>query len=146
PETSPYDDRVYARGRENFQRLFREHALQPDAQPRFYAYRQVMGSHSQLGLVGVASCQEYLQNVIRKHELTRPENDDDRFRHIDSLNAQPGPAFLPYPADPILDECLRRGTAGEPAVDFVASDSVRHSSWILADSELTQAIQTQFAQ
>src|SRR6185503_14029657 len=74
----PHAPEVYARGRENLERLIAEGALRQDAGPCFYLYRQIMGTHTQVGLVGLASCEEYLQGVIRKHELTRVDKEDDR--------------------------------------------------------------------
>src|ERR1700704_2722980 len=72
PGTDPYSPEVYARGRKNFETMIAEGALRRDAQPRFYLYRQVMQGHAQVGLVAAASCEDYLQGIIRKHELTRP--------------------------------------------------------------------------
>ena len=98
PGTDVYAPEVYAKGRENFQKLIRDGALRQDAQPCFYLYRQIMGQHSQTGLVAAASCEEYLRGIIKKHELTRPDKEDDRVRHIEALNAQTGPVFLTYRA------------------------------------------------
>ena len=91
--TNPYSSEVYAKGSENFRKLIADGVLRRDPSPRFYFYRQVMGSHSQTGLVGLASCREYRDNVVKKHELTRPDKEDDRVRHIETLNAQTGPVF-----------------------------------------------------
>src|SRR5688572_9983794 len=80
PGTDLYSPAVYAKGRENFQKLIADGALRLDAAPCFYLYRQTMGKHSQLGLVAAASCEEYLTNTIKKHELTRMDKEDDRVR------------------------------------------------------------------
>src|SRR5580765_4722677 len=104
PGTDLYSPEVYARGRENLQRLIRDGSLRQDSQPCFYLYRQMMGRHSQVGLVAAASCEEYLQVIIKKHELTRPDKEDDRVRHIETLNSQTGPVFLTYRAVAKLDE------------------------------------------
>ena len=143
--TDPYADEVYAQGRKNFDRLIADGALVQDTRPCFYLYRQIMGSHSQLGLVAAASCREYLDNVIKKHEFTRPDKENDRVRHIESLNAQTGPVFLTYRAQPALDELFGNITAGEPEIDFTAPDGVRHSSWPVADDETIRSIQNAFA-
>ena len=145
PGTDPYGAEVYARGRENFQKLITDGALQPDVRPCFYLYRQVMGAHSQTGLVAVASCDEYLSGTIKKHELTRPDKEEDRVRHIETLNAQTGPVFLTYRAVPDLDRFVARKIAGKPEVDFTAPDGVRHTSWTLADIEDLKFIWAQFA-
>ncbi len=95
----PYDAQVYAKGRENFDRLRKEGALVLDKKPCFYLYRQIMGEHSQVGLVALASCREYLDGSIRKHELTRPQKENDRVRHMEALQAQTGPVFLTFRSD-----------------------------------------------
>ena len=111
PGTDAAAPEVYARGAENFQQLIRNGVLQQDARPCFYLYRQIMGGHAQTGIVGVASCEEYLRGVIKKHELTRVDKEDDRVRHIEALNSQTGPAFLVYPAATALNEFTARGLA-----------------------------------
>src|SRR5215475_6604660 len=106
PDTEIYSPEVYAKGRENFQKLISQGALVQDSQPCFYLYRQIMGRHAQVGLVAAASCEEYLQGIIKKHELTRVDKEDDRVRHIETLNSQTGPVFLTYKADAELDARL----------------------------------------
>jgi uncharacterized protein (DUF1015 family) len=132
-DTDPYSDAVYAKGRENFQKLIADGVLRRDPQPVFHLYRQIMGDHSQTGLVALASCEEYLQNIVKKHELTRPDKEDDRVRHIETLDAQTGPVFLTYQAVPEIDALVSRITAGAPEIDFTAPDGVRHSSWPVAE-------------
>jgi uncharacterized protein (DUF1015 family) len=141
---NPYDDSVYEQGRCNFARFLREGWLRQDSTPCFYLYRQTMGAHSQLGLVAVASCEEYLRHVIRRHELTRPDKENDRVRHIEALNAQTGPAFLAYRAEPRLDDRLAFRSAGPPAVDFTAADGVRHTAWVLDGADDVEFIQQAF--
>ena len=104
-----------------------------------------MGPHAQVGLVAAASCEEYLQNLIKKHELTRLDKEDDRVRHIETLNAQTGPVFLTYRAVTELDAFVAAKIAGPPAVDFTAKDGVRHTSWTLASPEEVQFVERQFA-
>ena len=135
---------VYAKGKENFQRLIADGALRPEAQPCFYLYRQVMGKHDQVGLVAVASCEEYLKGVIKKHELTRPDKEDDRVRHIETLSSQTGPVFLTYRAVPTLDALVTKTVAGKPDIDFTANDGVRHTSWTIRDAAATQRIEQEF--
>lgn len=144
PGTDPYAPEVYAQGRQNFQRLIAQSALRQDAAPAFYLYRQVMGRHAQTGLVAGASCAEYLQGLIRKHELTRPDKEDDRVRHIEALNAQTGPAFLAYRAQPALDQFVAARTAAKPEIDFVAADGIRHSAWSLTQVSDIQFIRSEF--
>src|SRR2546429_4987996 len=144
PGTDIYAPEVYAKGKENFQRLIADGALRPEAQPCFYLYRQVMGKHDQVGLVAVASCAEYLKGVIKKHELTRPDKEDDRVRHIETLNSQTGPVFLTYRAVPTLDALVTKTVAGKPDIDFTAKDGVRHASWTIRDTATTQRIEQEF--
>jgi uncharacterized protein (DUF1015 family) len=143
--TDLYSAEVYAQGAENFQKLIAQGALKQDAQPCFYLYRQIMGGHAQVGLVAAASCEEYLANIIKKHEFTRPDKEDDRVRHIETLNSQTGPVFLTYRATAALDEFVAKKIAETPAVDFTGKDGVRHTSWTIGDAAGIQFIAAQFA-
>jgi len=143
--TDLYAPEVYAKGRESFQRLIANGALRQDAQPSFYLYRQVMGKHSQTGLVAAASCEDYLRNIIKKHELTRVDKEDDRVRHIETLNAQTGPVFLTYRASAALDELVKKKMTEAPDIDFTAKDGVRHTSWVMGDAKTVQFIHDEFA-
>ncbi|HTX22258.1 MAG TPA: DUF1015 family protein [Candidatus Aquilonibacter sp.] len=146
PGMDLYSPEVYAKGKENFQKLISQGALVQDSPRNFYLYRQIMGGHSQTGLVTAASCEEYLRGVIKKHELTRVDKEDDRVRHIETLNAQTGPVFLTYRAAEKLDQFVAKKTSETPAVDFTAKDGVRHTSWTISGADDIQFIQTQFAQ
>jgi len=146
PATDIYAPEVYARGRENFQKLIAAGSLRQDSKPCFYLYRQIMGKHSQMGLVAAASCEDYLQNIIKKHEFTRPDKEDDRVRHIEALDSQTGPVFLTYRASSAFDEFVAKKSAEIPAVDFTGKDGVRHTSWAVADAEGISFVEAQFAQ
>ena len=145
PAMDIYAPEVYAQGRTNFQKLIDQGALKPDAQPGFYLYRQIMGRHTQVGLVAAASCEEYLSGIIKKHEFTRPDKEDDRVRHIEALNSQTGPVFLTYRATTAMDEFVAKKIAEQPEVDFTGKDGVRHSSWNVSDAAGIQFIAEQFA-
>jgi uncharacterized protein (DUF1015 family) len=140
----PYDPQVYAKGKANFAKAIQEGWLVQDKQPGFYLYRQIMGSHAQTGLVAVASCEEYLRNIVKKHELTRPDKEDDRVRHIETLNSQTGPVFLTYRRDPAVDEFVAKRSAGRPAIDFTAKDGVQHTAWVITDADGIDFIQKAF--
>ncbi len=144
PGTDLYSPAVYAKGRENFERLLAQGALRQDPQPCFYLYRQVMGPHAQLGLAAVVSCAEYLAGVVKKHELTRPDKEDDRVRHIEALNAQTGPVFLVYPANQTLDELFAGKTATPPEIDFTTGDGVRHTAWMVRQPAEIEVIEHEF--
>ena len=145
PATDPYTPEVYAKGRENFERLIAQGALRQDAKPCFYLYRQIMGRHGQVGLVATADCEEYLDGIIRKHELTRPDKEDDRVRHIETLNAQTGPVFLTYRAVRAVDQFVAERTTQPPAVDFTSTDGVRHTSWTIGDTAGIEFVKAEFA-
>ena len=133
PGTDLYSPAVYAQGRAQFDRLIEQGALRRDSQACFYLYRQVMGSHSQVGLVAAASCQEYLEGTIKKHELTRVDKEDDRVRHIETLDSQTGPVFLTYRSQAAVDAFVQTRMSQTAEVDFTATDGVRHTSWRIAD-------------
>jgi uncharacterized protein (DUF1015 family) len=99
-----------------------------------------MGQHSQTGVVAAASCDDYLKGVIKKHEFTRPDKENDRVRHIEVLDAQTGPAFLVYRAVPELKALVERKVKETPDVDFTASDGVRHTSWTIRETSAMEAI------
>jgi uncharacterized protein (DUF1015 family) len=145
-ETDLYSPAVYAKGKENFQRLISQGFLAQDEKAAFYLYRQVMGQHAQLGLVAVASCAEYIDGIVKKHELTRLDKEDDRVRHIETLNSQTGPVFLTYKSDAELDARFGGIAAGLPDVDFTAPDGVRHTSWPIRDEATIQFIERRFGQ
>jgi uncharacterized protein (DUF1015 family) len=105
-----------------------------------------MGKHSQVGLVAAASCEEYLKGIIKKHELTRPDKEDDRVRHIETLNSQTGPVFLTYRANEKLDKFVAQKIFGKPEIDFTAKDGVRHTSWNISGADEIKFIEGQFAQ
>jgi uncharacterized protein (DUF1015 family) len=143
--TNLYDASVYEKGRENFTRLIAQGALRQDKQACFYLYRQIMGKHAQTGLVAVASCEEYERGIVKKHELTRVDKENDRVRHIETLNSQTGPVFLTYRAVREIDDLFAKEAAREPDIDFTAPDGVRHSSWTIDAPGDIAFIETAFA-
>jgi uncharacterized protein (DUF1015 family) len=143
--TDPYSPQVYEKGRENFARLIADGALKQDPQPYFYFYRQIMGKHSQTGLVAAASCRDYLDGIVKKHEFTRPDKEDDRVRHMEILNSQTGPVFLAFRATQQIDAIAAAQTALEPDTDFVASDGIRHTSWTVRDAATIESLRKGFA-
>ncbi|MFN2578908.1 MAG: DUF1015 domain-containing protein [Pyrinomonadaceae bacterium] len=131
PDGTPiYSDEVYAQAAENFDRLRKECPLQSEETPSLYFYRLIMGKHEQIGVVACCSVDEYDASIVRKHERTRRDKEDDRTRHILVLRAQTGPVFLTYRAqekiDLLVTEALRNNP---PLYDFVANDHIRHTIW-----------------
>ena len=104
-----------------------------------------MGGHRQIGLVAGASCDEYLQGLIKKHELTRPDKEDDRVRHIEAVQSQTGPVFLIYRARPAVDAFVSRKTAEPPETDFTAADGRRDSAWVVDEASDIALVQAEFA-
>jgi len=102
-----------------------------DPAPRFYVYAQRMGEHRQTGLVACASVDEYDRDVIKKHEKTRADKEDDRTRHIDALSAHDEPVFLTYRARPAIDAEVERVKQGRPEYDLVTGDGVEHRLWVV---------------
>jgi len=143
--TDVYDPAVYAKGRENFDRLIEQGALRQDAKACYYLYRLIMDGRAQTGLVAAASCKDYDESVIKKHELTRPAKEDDRVRHMEALDSQTGPVFLTYQAQPAFDEFVAKVCEREPAVDFVAPDGVQHTAWTVDNDEEIEFVRSTFA-
>lgn len=133
PGTDPYAPEVYAKGAENLRAMIAAGVLARDPAPCYYAYRIVMGAHSQTGLVAAASVADYDTNRIRKHEFTRPDKEDDRVRQIDALDAQTGPVLLAYPEAPEVDAILAAAAAGTPDSD-AELDGVRHTLWAIRET------------
>jgi len=142
-DTNPYAPEVYAKGAENLQAMIQAGVLVRDPAPCYYAYRIVMGSHSQTGLVAAASVADYDTNRIRKHEFTRPDKEDDRVRQIDALDAQTGPVLLAYPDAPEVDAILAAASGGIPDSD-AELDGVRHTIWVIRDRAILARITAAF--
>jgi uncharacterized protein (DUF1015 family) len=145
-DADPHAPEVYARGAANLRRLIAEQALVREEAPVYLLYRLVMGGHTQLGIVGLASCAEYDAGIVKKHELTRPDKEDDRTVHIKILGAQTGLVFLTYRAEATVDAMLAAEAGARPAdIDLVAEDGIRHSAWIVRDPHQVRAIEQAFA-
>src|SRR5580765_7482342 len=128
PGTDPHADAVYDRAVTNFAAL-RRSALVVEGEPSLYLYRLRRGSHEQTGVAGCWSLDEYDRNVIKKHERTRRDKEDDRTKHMIAIGAQTGPVFLTYRSSPSIDAIASHLTAGSPLFDFVAPDDVTHTIW-----------------
>ena len=135
PDTDIHSDVVYRKAVENFEKLIAEAPLEKEMEPSLYLYRLIMGDHEQIGVVAVASIDEYDNGAIRKHERTRRDKEDDRTRHMLMLKAQTGPVFLTYRARPEIDEQVAAAISAEPLFDLTARDGVRHTIWRLTETE-----------
>ncbi len=128
-----YDARVYQKGRDNLHKFMAEKILVQDSKPMLYVYRQIMNGRAQIGLVACASVDDYVTDVIKKHELTRADKEEDRTRHLDVLGANSGPVFLTYRAVGEIDALIGKVVAGVPEYDFTTGDKVQHTFWLVSD-------------
>jgi len=137
-DTNPYADIVYATARTRFEGL-RPHFVE-EAEPAVYFYRLRMGAHEQTGLAAAYSVDEYDANLVKKHEKTRRDKEDDRTRHITELRAQTGPVFLVYEASSAIDAVAARVMQTAPLYDIIAPDSVAHTLWKVTGDDLKAVI------
>lgn len=143
--TNPYSAEVYQKAASNFDRLTATAPLTIEDQPSFYFYRLRMDGLEQTGLVAACSLDDYDNDLIRKHERTRKDKEDDRTKHILTLRAQTGPVFLTYLSNSIINVLAAEVTAGEPLFDFAADDGVQHTIWRV-ESDSNEAFSTAFAE
>ncbi len=132
PSTDPYSPEVYAKARENFDAMQFSGALIRETSPCLYLYEQRMGAHSQTGLVALCHVEDYEANVIKKHEKTRKDKEDDRTRLIDTLSADTGPVFLTYRDNLALNEMIVAEKKEAPLYNFTAPDEIQHTVWRIA--------------
>ena len=131
--TDPYSDAVYRKALDNFEKLIRDCPLVTEEVPSLYLYRLIMGDHEQIGVVACCSLDEYDENLIRKHERTRRDKEDDRTHHMTVLRAQTGPVFLTYRANRDIDTMAMETTMANAIFDFTAEDGVQHTVWRVPD-------------
>lgn len=147
PETDVHADVVYDKSVQNF-RLWQERGwLKQDKEPHFYIYAQTMKGRTQYGLVGCASVDDYLNGIIKKHELTRPDKEQDRMIHVRINDANIEPVFFAYPPVKELDDIVNTIVSGqEPEYDFVSPDGFGHKFWLVEGAELNRTIERLFAE
>ncbi len=132
-DIDPQSDPVYRKALENFDKLIKECPLETEVTPSIYLYRLIMGDHEQIGVVACCSIDEYDQNLIRKHERTRRDKEDDRTHHMLILGAQTGPVFLTYKANRDIDTMVMETTMANAIFDFTAADGIQHTVWHVPD-------------
>lgn len=147
PGTDIHSEEVYRKSVENFTLWQKNGWLVQDEKPSFYIYAQTMAGRTQYGIVGCASVDDYLNGIIRKHELTRPDKEQDRMVHVRVNNANIEPVFFAYPAvkeiDTIVNKIVRKE---KPVYDFTASDGFGHHFWLIKDQEVNKRIEKLFAE
>jgi uncharacterized protein (DUF1015 family) len=143
--TDIHSDPVYHQGALNLKKLVAEGVLIQDNQECYYVYRQKMGAITQTGLVVCAGVDDYQSGVIKKHELTRADKEEDRVRHIDLLDANDEPVFYTYRSDPDITRLIAEIAAGSPVYDFTTDDGVSHTLWVVSDQERITFLTERFA-
>jgi uncharacterized protein (DUF1015 family) len=145
PEVDHYSPEVYEKGRENFCKMFNKGLFFKDQKDCLYVYAQTMHGKRQVGLVGCAGVADYMNGIIKKHELTRADKEEDRKNHIRVSNMDAEPVFFAYPDVNEISDIINEITAKECEYDFVSEDGVRHSFWVISDDEKIEELVTLFA-
>jgi uncharacterized protein (DUF1015 family) len=145
PATDPHAPEVYAQAGKKLAEYVADGLLQREETACYYVYRQKMGEFVQTGLAAVCNVAEYEAGIVRKHELTRPDKEQDRVDHILGTGAQTGPVFIVYRQDPVIAAEVAKVTTGEPVYDFTAEDGIRHALWVMDDPAAIAAVEQAFA-
>lgn len=140
-----YAPEVYEKGRDNFQAMMREGVFFQDDKECYYIYQQTMDGRKQNGIVGCAGVDDYLNDIIKKHELTRPDKEEDRKNHVRVSRLNYEPVFFAYPKVAALDEIVNEVIKGEPEYDFVADDGIGHTFWVVNDDATISRITDEFS-
>lgn len=143
--TDIHTETVYQKAVENFKNMQDKGWLVRDAKPCYYIYAQTMNGRTQYGIVAAAACKDYMSGTIKKHELTRPDKEEDRMVLTRHLRANTGPVFLSYKAVPEIDAIVAKKTQEKPEYDFVAEDGFGHTFWVVNDDKTVKEIETLFA-
>lgn len=143
--TDVHDDEVYQKSRNNFKSFMEKGWLKQDEKPKFYIYAQTMNNKTQYGIVGAAAVDDYLNGIIKKHELTRPDKEEDRMKIIRENSADLEPVFFTYPSVSEIDEIVEGVVKNqEPVYDFVANDGFGHHFWVVEDDSTNKRIEELF--
>jgi uncharacterized protein (DUF1015 family) len=140
-----YSEPVYLKGRENLAEFMRRDILVQDTEECYYVYRQKMGELTQIGLVACAAVDDYQNGVIKKHELTRADKEEDRVRHIDYLDANDEPVFFTFRFEQEIADLIIAATGKKPEYDFTANDNVHHTLWVIDDRTVIDRLTSLFA-
>ena len=141
------DPFVYETARKNLEKLFHRKALTQDTKDCLYIYELIMDGRSQVGLVVCTAIDEYLDNTIKKHELTRADKEEDRIKHVDACNANTGPIFMTYRAQETINEMVESWQKEQaPIYDFVADDGITHRAWVVDDEAVINGLVEKFGQ
>lgn len=141
---SPYSDEVYQQGKKTFLDMVEKGVMITESSPSFYVYRLTMDGRSQTGLVGCCHFEEYFEGKIKKHELTRTAKENDRVKHVETLEANAEPVFFSYRGQQEIDSIVEQITRGETTYDFIAEDGIRHELWTCTDIQTNVEISSAF--
>ena len=144
PETDTYAPEVYAKAKEMMWQEIEDGWFVQDEKPCYYLYQQIMDGRSQTGIVACASIDDYQNQVIKKHENTRADKEEDRIRHVDTCDAQSGPIFLAYRAQDSIRALIKATQQEAPEYDFITEDKIRHNVWVIRDLDAQKAIKDAF--
>lgn len=144
PAIHPYSPEIYKKGKENIEQFLRDRFFFQDKQELLYIYQQTMHGRKQTGIVGASSVDDYYNGVIKKHELTRYDKEEDRRNHIRISNMNYEPVFLAYPDEPQIDKIINRLIQGEPEYDFSTDDGIVHTFWIIKSPATIQSLVSLF--
>ena len=145
PKIDIHDSIVYETARDNLQNMINEGTLIQDSENKYYIYKQVMNGRAQVGLVGCTSIDDYLNNIIKKHEFTRADKELDRINHVDYTNANTGPIFLTYRKNNDVSNIINSWMeSNKPVYDFVSEDKIGHTVWIIDDNSIIEKLTTLF--
>lgn len=145
PDVDSHSEEVYKKSADNLQSFIKDGTLVQDSTPCFYVYEITMGTHTQRGLMVGASVEEYEKGLIKKHEFTRRDKEDDRAHHVDILDANTGPVLLCYKAQKEIDQLIDKVcTSSSPVYDFTADDGIKHVMWVVSDTNDVTALQNYF--
>ena len=142
--TDLYSDEVYEKGKETFLKMIENGTFVSDTEPSFYVYRLTMDGRAQTGLVGCCNFEEYYEGKIKKHELTRTAKENDRVKHVETLEANAEPVFFSYRGQKEIDQIVNSVVESEPVYDFVADDGIRHELWICDNFSLNEQLSARF--
>ena len=140
-----YADEVYAKARELYEEMLGKGVYEKDNEEAYYIYELTMNGRSQTGLVACASIDDYVNEVIKKHENTRADKEVDRIRHVDTMKAQTGPIFLAYRSNEVINKEVAKAQETAPLYDFISEDGIGHRVWKISDKESVKNIQTAFS-
>lgn len=135
-----YDRKVYEKAKENLYNMIKDNVLIQDEKPYIYIYRLIMNGKSQTGIVGCASIDDYMNDIIKKHEHTRADKEQDRINHVDITDSNTGPIFLTHRYNKDIDDIVTEWTKNKPEYDFTAEDGVRHIVWVIDNNEIIEKI------